>query len=139
MKLEMCTFILLYCTSYILDEVRLTTSHSQRLNSGKPLGTGYCEWLWSIGTLPYNTLRILSIYVESYKLMWNALQNTYMDAMNFALSTRRLHLQRYNLIQTKLLFQIESCLESCNVVEAKFHMNAKNSIDHKKFMFLKHF
>jgi len=28
----------------------LTTSHSQRLNSGKPLGTGCCEWLWSIAT-----------------------------------------------------------------------------------------
>jgi len=30
---------------------RLTTSRSQRLNRGKPLGTGCCEWLWSNGTL----------------------------------------------------------------------------------------
>jgi len=30
---------------------RLTTSHSQRLNRGKALGTGCCEWLWSIGTV----------------------------------------------------------------------------------------
>jgi len=29
---------------------QLITSHSQRLNSGKPLGTGCCEWLWSIAT-----------------------------------------------------------------------------------------
>jgi len=26
-------------------------ANSQRLNRGKPLGTGYCEWLWSIGTV----------------------------------------------------------------------------------------
>jgi len=40
-----------------LPMLQLTISHSQRLNSGKPLGTGCCEWLWSIamwanGTLP---------------------------------------------------------------------------------------
>jgi len=28
--------------------LQLPTSHSQRLNSEKPLG--YCEWLWSIAT-----------------------------------------------------------------------------------------
>jgi len=28
-----------------LTTIRLTTSHSQRLNNGKPLGTGCCEWL----------------------------------------------------------------------------------------------
>jgi len=28
-----------------LTTVRLTTSHSQRLNSEKPLGIGCCEWL----------------------------------------------------------------------------------------------
>jgi len=33
-----------------LPTLQLTTSHSQRLNSGKPLGTGRCEWLWSIAT-----------------------------------------------------------------------------------------
>jgi len=31
--------------------VIVTTSHSQRLNRGKPLGTGCCGWLWSIGTV----------------------------------------------------------------------------------------
>jgi len=35
---------------------RLITSHSQRLNNEKPLGTGYCEWLWSIGTWSNGTL-----------------------------------------------------------------------------------
>jgi len=39
----------------MLGDVRLTTSwlitsYSQRLNSGKPLGIGCCEWLWSLGT-----------------------------------------------------------------------------------------
>jgi len=29
-----------------LTTSRLTTSHSQCLNSGKPLGIGCCEWLW---------------------------------------------------------------------------------------------
>jgi len=29
---------------------QLIISYSQRLNSGKPLGTGCCEWLWSIAT-----------------------------------------------------------------------------------------
>jgi len=29
----------------------LITSHLQRLNSGKPLGIGCYEWLWSIGTV----------------------------------------------------------------------------------------
>jgi len=43
-----------------LPTLQLTISHSQRLNSGKPLGTGCCEWLWSIamwanGTLPRKT------------------------------------------------------------------------------------
>jgi len=33
------------------DEVRLTTSHSQRLNSGKSLSPGCCKWLWSIETV----------------------------------------------------------------------------------------
>jgi len=40
-----------------LDTNRLDTSHSQRLNNGKPLGTGRCGWwypieTWSIGILP---------------------------------------------------------------------------------------
>jgi len=48
-----------------LPTLQLTTSHSQRLNSEKPLGTGCCKWLWSIatwanGTLP-NTLSIVPI------------------------------------------------------------------------------
>jgi len=30
-----------------LTTIRLTTSHSQHLNSGKPLDTSFCEWLWS--------------------------------------------------------------------------------------------
>jgi len=33
-----------------MDIVQLSTSLSQRLNSGKPLGTGCCEWLCSIAT-----------------------------------------------------------------------------------------
>jgi len=33
-----------------MDTIHLPTSHSQRLNSRKPLGTGCCEWLWSIAT-----------------------------------------------------------------------------------------
>lgn len=35
-----------------LITLRLTTSHLQRLNSssGKSLGIGRCEWLWSIAT-----------------------------------------------------------------------------------------
>jgi len=42
-----------------LATLRLPISHLQRLNSRKPLGTGCCEWLWSIatwanGTLPKN-------------------------------------------------------------------------------------
>jgi len=43
-----------------LPTSQLTTSHSQRLNSGKPLGTGCCEWLWSIATcaneMPHGTI-----------------------------------------------------------------------------------
>jgi len=35
---------------------QLTISHSQRLNSGKPLDIGCCEWLWSIATWTNGTL-----------------------------------------------------------------------------------
>jgi len=34
----------------------LPTTHSQRLNSGNPLCTGRCEWLWSITTWANGTL-----------------------------------------------------------------------------------
>jgi len=45
-----------------LDTNRLNTSHSQRLNSGKPLGTGRCGWWCLIDpcpneALPFRTLR----------------------------------------------------------------------------------
>jgi len=33
-----------------LPMLQLTISHSQRFNSGKPLSTGCCEWLWLIAT-----------------------------------------------------------------------------------------
>jgi len=39
-----------------LSTLQLTTSHSQRLNSEKPLGTGCCERLWSIATWANETL-----------------------------------------------------------------------------------
>jgi len=39
-----------------MDMVQLPTSHSQRLNSGKPLGTGRCEWLWSFVPCPSEPL-----------------------------------------------------------------------------------
>jgi len=35
-----------------MDTVQLPTSHSQRLNSGKPLSTGRCEWLWAFAPCP---------------------------------------------------------------------------------------
>jgi len=35
------------CVEWGLTTSRLTTSHSQRLNSGKSLDTGCCKWLWS--------------------------------------------------------------------------------------------
>jgi len=35
-----------------LDTNRLNTSHSQRLNSGKPLGTGRCGWWCPIDPCP---------------------------------------------------------------------------------------
>jgi len=38
-----------------LTTLQLPISHSQRLNNGKPLGTG-CEWLWSIATWANGTL-----------------------------------------------------------------------------------
>jgi len=43
-----------------LDTNRLNTSHSQRLNSGKPLGTGRCGWWCPIDpcpnvSLPFNS------------------------------------------------------------------------------------
>jgi len=36
--------------------VQLTTSHSQRLNSGKSLSTDCCEWLGPIATWANGTL-----------------------------------------------------------------------------------
>jgi len=39
-----------------LPVLQLTISYSQRLNSGKPLGTDCCEWLWSIATWANGTL-----------------------------------------------------------------------------------
>jgi len=39
-----------------LDTNRLDTSHSQRLNSGKLLGTGRCGWWCSIEPCPNGTL-----------------------------------------------------------------------------------
>jgi len=39
-----------------LDTNRLNTSHSQRLNSGKPLGTGRCGWWCSIDPCPNEPL-----------------------------------------------------------------------------------
>jgi len=39
-----------------LDTNRLNTSHSQRLNSGKPLGTGRCSWWCPIDPCPNEPL-----------------------------------------------------------------------------------
>jgi len=39
-----------------LDTNRLDTSHSQRLNSGKHLGTGRCGWWCPIEPCPNGTL-----------------------------------------------------------------------------------
>jgi len=50
-----------------LPTLQLTTSHSQRLNSGKPLGTSYCEWLWSIATWANRTLPH-SGYPKKYRM-----------------------------------------------------------------------
>jgi len=36
------------CVCMCVDTNQLNTSHSQRLNSGKPLGTGRCDWWCSI-------------------------------------------------------------------------------------------
>jgi len=35
-----------------LAMLQLPTSHSQRLNSGKPLGIRRCEWLWGFALCP---------------------------------------------------------------------------------------
>jgi len=43
-----------------LDTNRLNTSHSQRLNSGKPLGTGRCGWWYPIDPCPNEPLSCLS-------------------------------------------------------------------------------
>jgi len=43
--------------------LQLPTSHSQRLNSGKPLGTSRCEWLWSIATWTNGCIPFLSIHI----------------------------------------------------------------------------
>jgi len=58
----------------------LTTSHSQRFNSGKPLGTGCCEWLWSIatwanGTLPMGTSHRPSVAADA----WSTMSSSSMD------------------------------------------------------------
>jgi len=45
-----------------LATLQLTTSHSQRLNNGKPLGTGCCEWLWSIATWANGTFPLLESF-----------------------------------------------------------------------------
>jgi len=39
-----------------MDTVQLDTSQSQRLNSGKSLGTGRCEWLWASARCPSEPL-----------------------------------------------------------------------------------
>jgi len=39
-----------------MDTVQLPISHSQRLNSGKSLGTGRCEWLWAFAPCPGESL-----------------------------------------------------------------------------------
>jgi len=42
------SFLLEYLSDGQMDTVQLPTSHSQRLNSGKPLGTGGCEHLYCV-------------------------------------------------------------------------------------------
>jgi len=42
------TWHLFSCWSARLATLQLPISHSQRLNSGKSLSTGCCEWLWLI-------------------------------------------------------------------------------------------
>jgi len=37
-----------------LPTLHLTTSHSQHLNNGKPLGTGYCEGRGSFGSIGHH-------------------------------------------------------------------------------------
>jgi len=51
-----------YLDSLRLDTNRLDTSHSQHLNSGKPLSTGRCGWWYPNGTLP----NYFQIYISSY-------------------------------------------------------------------------
>jgi len=65
--------------------VQLGTNHSQRLNSGKPLGTGCCEWLWSIGTVVKRDppgVRSLSVYpaLHVYVVACNSLVNLHVLA-----------------------------------------------------------
>jgi len=50
-----------------LPTLQLTTSHLQRLNSGKLLGTGCCEWLWSITTWTNGTLPNFAYYCKKIK------------------------------------------------------------------------
>jgi len=39
-----------------MDTIQLPTSYSQRLNSGKFLGIGRCEWLWVFALYPSEPL-----------------------------------------------------------------------------------
>jgi len=54
--------------------LQLPTSHSQRLNSGKPLGTGRCEWLWSIATWANGTLPIQKANGQSVCTHWHLIR-----------------------------------------------------------------
>jgi len=48
-----------------LDTNRLNTSHSQRLNSGKPLGTGRCGWWCPIDPCPNESLPCVCVFARA--------------------------------------------------------------------------
>jgi len=108
-----------YDTSDVqIDTVQLPTSYSQRLNSGKPLGTGGCEWLWvfaSCSSEPIPTTQLPILFVVLVLLTLSVIKSNYKIFKEITFK------KRLNILYTEVKNKIREELRVAPIVHFKWY------------------